>query len=71
MTVSMDDSYAVMGDTKDIVKCPYCREVYVNPVNLPCGHVHCRSCADIVHAVDGKCTVCSINFSPSDYSECM
>ena len=35
-----------MGETYDIMDCASCRGFMSQPVCLPCGHSHCRTCLD-------------------------
>ncbi|KAE8588998.1 hypothetical protein XENTR_v10022848 [Xenopus tropicalis] len=32
------------ADVSDELSCPLCREIYTDPVTLPCGHNYCRGC---------------------------
>uniref|UniRef100_A0A6I8RTI8 RING-type domain-containing protein n=1 Tax=Xenopus tropicalis TaxID=8364 RepID=A0A6I8RTI8_XENTR len=42
------------ADLRDKLSCSACREIYTDPVTLPCGHNYCRGCIGGTWGEQGK-----------------
>ena len=47
------------------LECPYCLDVFVRPVSLPCGHSLCRDCAHKIKRKGNQCPICHLSL-PSE-----
>jgi len=56
---SDDDKYVIDSDDDDLpVKCPICRQVFVNPVVTRCKHYFCEKCALEQYKKSQRCYEC-------------
>ncbi|XP_069046916.1 E3 ubiquitin-protein ligase RNF166 isoform X2 [Lepisosteus oculatus] len=51
------------GDTPVEFECPICKDVFLDPIYLPCRHAFCRSCVSEALRTRSHCPVCR---GPSD-----